>query len=275
MVTSSNKDQGRVFHLFPDLPSEIRLKIWEEARPEPRVIKIDRDTFEHDGYTFGTPRCSAKVPSLLHVNFESRHVALEWYTLPFEKLPSQPAYIYFDCSRDWAYLSCDACKGRTCNRISNMGGPVSCGLTFSFVFPWRKILKRFVCQFDDDEDFLGANLWFFWLTFECAEEAMLVNSRKAMDSQWEGNLSDFKNVDKIYRVNGSSKNLLEMYQQYTRNMPINLSIPPRVLKKLSFVEFEPSLDTVIEGQAAADDGIQPASTIPDEVAVEVERTGQD
>ena len=86
--TQQNLDN---FQLFPRLPTELRLLIWEFARPEGRIIKM-RVRRNRNLYS------RAPVPNLLHTNQESRKLALKWYELTFE------AQIYFDWSVDAIWM---------------------------------------------------------------------------------------------------------------------------------------------------------------------------
>jgi hypothetical protein len=90
--------QPNVFHYFPQLPPELRRKIWYHALPGPRVVSFDfvhrsRDSMPHFETNHGPP-------TLLHVCNESREVALESYDLAFQpKGSSRPAF-YFAFKRD-------------------------------------------------------------------------------------------------------------------------------------------------------------------------------
>jgi len=44
LVEWPTKRSEAVFHLFPKLPPELRLQIWEELLPEPRIIRLRLDT---------------------------------------------------------------------------------------------------------------------------------------------------------------------------------------------------------------------------------------
>ena len=76
-------NQQARFTLFKKLPIEIRLKIWEDAIPDPRVVDIHMTTLKP-----GVPRLifksTAIVPALLSVSREARKTILETYTLCFE-----------------------------------------------------------------------------------------------------------------------------------------------------------------------------------------------
>lgn len=94
------------FTLFPDLPPELRLMIWNHARPEPRVLRAmysEKRPFSVQGYRYA--HFGAKVPSLLHVNKEARDVALRWYKISFKIRMDKVGY-FFDRDRDWVYMSC-------------------------------------------------------------------------------------------------------------------------------------------------------------------------
>jgi hypothetical protein len=57
---------GTTFHLFPNLPIELQIKIWQYALPGPRIIRTRR----HDrSFLFSRP------PALLHTCRTSREVA--------------------------------------------------------------------------------------------------------------------------------------------------------------------------------------------------------
>ncbi|KAF4630893.1 hypothetical protein G7Y89_g7246 [Cudoniella acicularis] len=117
------------FHLFRNLPQEIRLQIWEEALPGPRVVYIEpyraltnicdrvwsnkniEDDFESQGFfapedpsqknlmqNFG-PRSHSTPPALLLVCKESHEVASKFYTQTFT-----PSTIWFASDRDTVYL---------------------------------------------------------------------------------------------------------------------------------------------------------------------------
>ncbi|KAK0621913.1 hypothetical protein B0T17DRAFT_509214 [Bombardia bombarda] len=104
---TSQVDNGSLteFALFPRLPLELRLIIWDLAKPErlitlvptsctwlkdergPDVIFMDRDYHEHDDscrpdtdFTYTVQPRSARVPVLLHVNRELRTIMLPRYT---------------------------------------------------------------------------------------------------------------------------------------------------------------------------------------------------
>jgi hypothetical protein len=89
------------FTLFPNLPFELRLKIWEHALSEPRTVTIscqremlDRERRFAKAFTSTTP-----PPPLLYTNRESRFEALSLYQPTFKTDTSlNSTYICF--SRD-------------------------------------------------------------------------------------------------------------------------------------------------------------------------------
>jgi hypothetical protein len=69
--------------LFPMLPVEIRLIIWRMALPGPRIVEVylDQVTDKNSGPVDDVIKTNTPPPTLMHVNFESRKVALEKYWL--------------------------------------------------------------------------------------------------------------------------------------------------------------------------------------------------
>jgi hypothetical protein len=112
---------------FSTLPTELRLIIWNLARPDPRIVRIRKSNRSSGTYS------RAAIPNLLHVCQESRQVALEWYQLSFGSGRPE-AYTsttltsldgisktvmirnsfasprtYFDFSRDVLFAGCEGC----------------------------------------------------------------------------------------------------------------------------------------------------------------------
>lgn len=67
------------FTLFPDLPSELRIKIWALAQPGPRIIKVMKNELMYGGVSSAT-----SPPVLLHVCRESRYETLKVFSLLLE-----------------------------------------------------------------------------------------------------------------------------------------------------------------------------------------------
>jgi hypothetical protein len=88
--------ENQKFTLFPDLPKELRLKIWEFAQ-ESRIVEVCQT---QDRATFYSPTA---LPAVLQTSSESRHIALLNYSLSFRNGDS-PATIYYNSSIDILYF---------------------------------------------------------------------------------------------------------------------------------------------------------------------------
>ncbi|KAI0118620.1 hypothetical protein GGR51DRAFT_127062 [Nemania sp. FL0031] len=103
------------FHLFSQLPPELRLMIWSFTLPGPRIISLRCEprpatqggSYEPEGPLHGKPmlqcRSPAPVPTTLHVCGESRYEALRRYKLLFG-IGGAPGTIYFDPLSDALYF---------------------------------------------------------------------------------------------------------------------------------------------------------------------------
>jgi hypothetical protein len=94
------------FHLFPQLPLELRLQIWEEAIPSPRILHIketapssDPGSYDHQRRNW-TTTAQVPPPSMLLVNHESFDVASKYYELAFPT-KKDVQYPQQGCSRTW------------------------------------------------------------------------------------------------------------------------------------------------------------------------------
>jgi len=98
--------------LFPKLPSELQIQIWEAALPEePRLVALWLKIWQTNSST-GYPEDSAEdrrkflcknpPPTLLHVCRQSREVALKKFSLQI-KTPIQKCPIYIDPKEDTVY----------------------------------------------------------------------------------------------------------------------------------------------------------------------------
>ncbi|KAH8670330.1 hypothetical protein BGZ60DRAFT_407207 [Tricladium varicosporioides] len=74
LVTNSLASENH-FHLFPDLPPEIRHLIWVFTFPAPRKVGPD-----HDKHLNAIKLCRSPDPIALRISRESRSVALRYYT---------------------------------------------------------------------------------------------------------------------------------------------------------------------------------------------------
>ncbi len=90
------------FPLFSRLPAELRLMIWNEALPGPRLLQA-RFQFENREFPFGSDlvSCATRTPppALLGVCRESRAEALKRYSLCFAARDG-PATTYVDLKAD-------------------------------------------------------------------------------------------------------------------------------------------------------------------------------
>jgi hypothetical protein len=90
------------FILFPQLPVELRLKIWKLSLPGPRVVLLKQDSFPPTK-SFRSP---AEIPVALAVCRESRQEALIFYEFAFG-VHEFPGEICFDFSIDSILLDCE------------------------------------------------------------------------------------------------------------------------------------------------------------------------
>ncbi|KAM3086291.1 hypothetical protein ACMFMG_000427 [Clarireedia jacksonii] len=109
----------RRFPLFSNLPTELRLIIWNAAIPDPLVHELYPSCPTSSPYNFKTKLRSNRrqIPSLLHTNREARNVALAHYRLMSYDPPpvSEPREavagitpFYFNPSVDTLFLNCVA-----------------------------------------------------------------------------------------------------------------------------------------------------------------------
>jgi hypothetical protein len=89
------------FTLFPHLPFELRLKIWDLALSEPRTVTIvcHREMLDRERRFAKSFTSSMPPPPLLYVNRESRFEALSRYQ-PFFKTETSEIYTYISLSQD-------------------------------------------------------------------------------------------------------------------------------------------------------------------------------
>jgi hypothetical protein len=96
--------------VFPQLPAELRLKIWELASPDSRIISL---VFRCKSSACNKLLLSEPVPALLHVNLESRAIAMESYSPLFSSgmkksqqyLSFRPSFFNFD--KDFLHIESD------------------------------------------------------------------------------------------------------------------------------------------------------------------------
>lgn len=108
------------FNLFTLFPEEIRLKIWKESFPKPRIIDLKFANSEGFSYVFSLASgCGSDGPwhwttnsrlslPLLQVNHEARRTTLELYkpTTIRQENALRSGATYIDFARDTIYRSC-------------------------------------------------------------------------------------------------------------------------------------------------------------------------
>ncbi|KAI0875072.1 hypothetical protein GGS24DRAFT_309246 [Hypoxylon argillaceum] len=94
------------FHVFPQLPAELRLMIWSLSLPGPRIVSIrcGPRPAAHGATPSIQCRSPTPVPAALHACRESRAEAQRRYKLLFGMGGPDPATIYFDPLRDALYF---------------------------------------------------------------------------------------------------------------------------------------------------------------------------
>ncbi|OIW33748.1 hypothetical protein CONLIGDRAFT_190418 [Coniochaeta ligniaria NRRL 30616] len=97
------------FHLFPRLPPEIRIKIWNFSLPDPRIVEVrcgsDSISNKVPIGLGGVTGClsSASIPVTLGVCRESRAETSRRYKAMFG-FAGRPGRVYFDPARDVLYF---------------------------------------------------------------------------------------------------------------------------------------------------------------------------
>ncbi|KUJ22672.1 uncharacterized protein LY89DRAFT_307337 [Mollisia scopiformis] len=96
------------FTLFPELPFELRLKIWQFSVPGPRILGVGHEIQYKSFYGRLLPstiewRTSDPIPSLLHVCHESRKEALKLYQRSLG-VPLKQGKNYIDFGNDTIYF---------------------------------------------------------------------------------------------------------------------------------------------------------------------------
>jgi hypothetical protein len=98
------------FTLFPQLPAELRIKIWVLSLPDPRIVALNYSHAPFDP-SYRTLRDQAMrgctsptaIPSILHTSREARHEALLFYNLSFN-IHHGTAKIFFNPAIDVLYF---------------------------------------------------------------------------------------------------------------------------------------------------------------------------
>jgi hypothetical protein len=107
-LLEGSASQPRSFILFPMLPVELRLQIWKLALPGPRIVEVyldrvvpdlDRSFYHEDILRVNTP-----PPALMHVNRESRSIALEKYWLRLGNEDIKDDFTRIDPAEDTIFI---------------------------------------------------------------------------------------------------------------------------------------------------------------------------
>src|SRR6187402_1059733 len=85
------------FTRFPDLPTELRLKIWGFAWQAQRVVELQYCIVDRQFFSF------QHLPAVLHTSRESREAGLQYYHLSFGT-DRHPPGTYFNAANDIVYF---------------------------------------------------------------------------------------------------------------------------------------------------------------------------
>ncbi|CZS90284.1 hypothetical protein WAI453_004243 [Rhynchosporium graminicola] len=203
---------------FLSLPAELRLMIWNLARPEARVIKLSLS--KHSKRDEWPPRLysGATIPNLLHICEESRQVARKWYSASFSLTEKPRTFaerlyaknpIYFDRDNDYLYSSCVSCRGGG-DCAEKFG---SCGLTL--LRPLQiSFIKNVMCEYSGAQSVLYRP----FIEFPQAENVKCVDWEKGLLFRHEARVADFKEDKSSYEWQ-NGKSLQECFDNSSfRNM---------------------------------------------------------
>lgn len=105
-IMSNQKNQVWGFARFLSLPGEIQLLIWKAvAESGDGAVLIESDPLTPGGLRLRTIR--GQVPSVLHVNTDSRAAGLRVYRLAFGMVSGPPRPVYVNPGRDTLDISCN------------------------------------------------------------------------------------------------------------------------------------------------------------------------
>jgi hypothetical protein len=142
-LASQTKDGGTfdTFHPFERLPTELRLKIWKNALPGPRIVEID---VGRKGMKRGSPLTVESLP-LLQVNFESRELCSKAYQIiepsnhPIGIFFSAPGPLYFNPEMDLLLITTLGCR---IDKLGEALGPILPLKTFrSIALPFYRCVS--------------------------------------------------------------------------------------------------------------------------------------
>ena len=167
--------------------------IWNLTRPAGRAVRV-YETEDGKGI-----RTRAPIPTpLLHVNQESRDLALKWYSTSFnvdypllpDESPTMPeVQLYFDTSRDWLYLSCLESMDETCDPSLHLGHFGTFTLLGISTTSKKSFCKRVIYEY-------GGCLYVPSLVkcgYSCMEQMVIVSSGEGMPAdRWSVDSGDFE-----------------------------------------------------------------------------------
>jgi hypothetical protein len=111
-IASQSPEDEPTFYLFSKLPNELRSQIWESVEKEPQWVTVQQTAGAYitqeggwlvNGTELYTVNYSKGIPVLLHVNQETRALALKSYCLIFGAISNHPKY--FDARQDALFIA--------------------------------------------------------------------------------------------------------------------------------------------------------------------------
>lgn len=111
------KKKKQSFPLFPRLPKEIRLVIWDMVMPVRQFISVNAEHIHEGCYSICSP---IKIPRVLHVCRESRKHALQFYSMTHGAICKTQKAIYLNNNRDTVVLFWDNLVNMSTNSIANL-----------------------------------------------------------------------------------------------------------------------------------------------------------
>jgi hypothetical protein len=228
------------FTLFPEFPPELRLKVWKEALPGPRIVEIEW-CYDADDW-FCPIEGQSKPSGLLRANKESREVFLEAYTPVAKFITVNTQNFDSPCNHEFAQYG-TAYFNPTADLLYI--GPSTCGcLSFSdrsILFldatPWMKSVTTLACEYlechdtvydADVEDFpcwAFPHLKEFIIVVGDVEERDLRPSREHWKNRPRGEL-EFKDSTE----SSSLSEIRRFFKNWTENIPEE-KIPKLVVKE--------------------------------------------
>ena len=118
-----------IFTLFPNLPTELQIKIWRRALPSPRIIQLH---YLNGTYSFH----GARPPPVLHICRTSREVALSVFEPAFTR-DGQRVPVYINLAHDILYLAAD---------------PEMCRHTAGFFPDFKKNIRSLAVEISSEKD---------------------------------------------------------------------------------------------------------------------------